>query len=70
LGRGRVGRGFVARFFGAVDPFEDGGEVALQSHVVFAARLAGHDDDAVNDLANGLSGFKGVVGLSRSILRR
>jgi hypothetical protein len=44
--------------------------VALQSHVVFAARLAGHDDDAVNDLANGLSGFKGVVGLSRSILRR
>ena len=62
-------------FSSAFGPFEYGGEVALQSHVVFAALLPGRDDDAVDNLADGLGGLKGVVGMdsasvSRSILRR
>ena len=39
----------------------------MQSHVVFAARRTGRDDDAVDDLADGLSGLKGVVGMRQGL---
>jgi hypothetical protein len=59
-----------SRVAGAFDPFEDGGEVALQSHLVFAARLAGRDDDAVDDLADGVGGLESVVRMLQASVSR
>lgn len=51
----------VTGFSAAVDQVEDGAKLALQA--VVAPALAGGDDDTVDDFAQRIGGFEGVVGM-------
>ena len=56
--------GPIARLPGALDPIEDGSKLALQGDGEVFAGIAGRDDNPVDDLAECVGGFQGVVGMT------